>query len=720
MKATRLVIPIVMGLALVFVVLISPAYAQSDYFLIPAVVYDYEPWSDPGGNAGGGFLVSGNSLSMDGNCSFDGGWTYCGAGIAVQRPIGVDAVVGFVVEWYDATVETQTHASPQAIGFDLSGNGSVFGGQSGCAVSAACPSPYVGRWCMTDVDPGDLEHLDCNEEPNIWSSEAVTGTNDSLVVFVVQSSGGTLDIEIDIETYWLVLECPDGHLPDEENVCQEYIPPPPTGPVDVGATCSFNYTSTITTTNGTGTATYSYTIAANLVANYSFEDSDGVNPADWTVWGYEPPIGIFAPLFYGSGIFDARTGLRYFRPGRDNHVVLIQDMPLYESGVYQAGFYYRCGASGGSCSSYNSANLNWGGTQVASVLLHPSTILTTYQAISGTRVTGGGSAWLQMELTGPMMDNDEIFVDDLFVWPVDESGEILCDPDYYPVPPGQPVTSTVPIDTNCSIQFGDICFPAVDDSSCWDCQRPTSLLELGRWISWLVCQVRNLFFCHLYHWLLALGNLVLGVFGNVFSFLNWLAGLPNTALAWLGGFWQDAINWVGGAWQNIWAWVGNVWSTLATGIRTFFHSLLQRLLDTPLVQFLYGVLSRLELILEFGAAAFTWFINALQTLGRGIISLIELVIDLFQSVIQAFIDPEYDWSLVPGANPDGGFLPGDLGGDGPSPQKVLWLILLGLGTLDASIGDLGVSSLQYVPIGLLSIGLVLWTLKKWEFILPAA
>lgn len=710
MKATRLVIPIIVGLALVFVVLISPAYAQSEYFLIPAVIYDYETWSDPGGNAGGGFLVSGNSMSMDGTCTYDGGWTYCGAAMAVARPGDVDAVLGFVIDWSDATVDTQTHASPQAIGFDL-GNGSVFGGQSGCAVSAACPSPYVGRWCMTDIDPGDLEHLDCNEEPNIWSSEAVTGTNDSLAVFVVQSSGGTLDIEIDVETYWLVLECPEGYVPNGENVCVEDEGPPPAPPVEF-PTCSFNYTSTITTTAGTGTATYSYTVSANLIQNGSFEEG-GYFPDSWTFVSDIPPL---TNQWWGDSEFLAYSGSRYMDSySQHQHYRLVQDMQLYASGQYQAGFYARPSAH--YLNAFGQVKMIWGGSVVAQSGL----ITNTWQVFSGTRATGGGSAWLEMAYFSLVPGTStDVYGDHAFIWPIDSNGDILCDPSFYPVPPGQPVTSTVPIDTNCAIQFGDVCFPAAGDTSCWDCQRPTSFLELGRWISWLVCQVRNLFFCHLYHWLLSLGNLVLGVFGNVFSFLNWLAGLPNTALAWLGGFWQDAIDWMGGAWQSIWTWVGNVWSTLVTGIRTFFHSLLQRLLDTPLVQFLYGVLSRLELILEFGAAAFAWFINALQTLGRGIISLIELVVDLFQSVIQAFIDPEYDWSLVPGANPDGGFLPGDLGGDGPSPQKVLWLILLGLGTLDASIGDLGVSSLQYVPIGLLSIGLVLWTLKKWEFILPAA
>jgi hypothetical protein len=61
-----------------------------------------------------------------------------------------------------------------------------------------------------------------------------------------------------------------------------------------------------------------------------------------------------------------------------------------------------------------------------------------------------------------------------------------------------------------------------------------------------------------------------------------------------------------------------------------------------------------------------------------------------------------------------------LGGDGPSPQKILWLFLLGLGTFDATLGDLGIAPFQFVVIGLMAFGLVMWTFKKWDQILTPA
>lgn len=713
LRAKRLLIPLVLSVVVLLLWLGAiDARAQSDYFLIPAVIYDHEVWSDPGGNAGGGFLVSGNSLSMDGSCTYDGGWTDCGAAMAVARPLDVDAVLGFVIDWSDATVDTQTHARPQAFGFDLSGNGSVFGGNSGCANVALCPSPYTGRWCMTDVDPGALTHLDCDEEPDIWLTDAVTGTNDSLAVYGTNTTGGTLDLFIDVELYWLVLECPEGHLPDGNNICQEYIPPPATGPVDPGATCSFNYTSTITTTNGTGTATYSYTVPANLVANYSFEDDDGAYPSNWTVWGYEPPIGVFTPLFYGSGIFDARTGLDYVRLGRDFNYQLIQDMTLYSGGIYQAGFYYKCGAAGGSCSAFNAANLNWGGTQVASVLLNPSTPITIYQAISGTRATGGGSAWLTLEMFGSTFYDDEIFVDDLFIWPVDESGDILCDPDYYPVPPGQPVTSTVPSD-QCAIVFGGLCFPTVGDASCWDCQRPTSLIQIGEWIAWLLCQIRNLFFCHLYQWILVTANWITGLYQNIVLFFQWIPTVMQNALSWLGNVWDTGIGWI-----------NEVWGRVVTGFTNWLRVLVQNILNSSFVQAVFNFVAGVSYVWDLFVSLIELFLDMLQAIYNGILDLISLVINLVLAVREALLAEAYDWDFLPGFSGETEVeisreaAIADEGGATWSETQAIYIFLMALGAGDAVLAEFGIQYIQFLIIGAISIGLIWWTLRKWEYILP--
>lgn len=714
MKVKRLAIPLILPVLGILLWLSAlDVHAQSEYFLMPAIIYDGEPYSDPPGNAGGGFYSGANVLSTEGigTCTYDGGWTYCGAAVAVQRPDGVDAVLGFVIDWYEAAVESQTHARPEAIGVDVSGQGSVFGGNSGCANVAACPSSYQARWCMTDVDPGDLTHLLCNEEPDIWLTDAVTGTNDSLAIYVVNTTGGTLDMSIVVELYWLVLECPSGYVPNEENICVEDEGPPPPPPVEF-PTCSFSYTQTITTTTGTGTATYSYTVSANLIQNGSFEDADSGDyfPAHWTFSSDVPPL---SNSWWGNSPLIAYSGHRYMDSYQQHQLYkLVQDLTLYSSGQYRAGFYAR--PSGHYLNAFGQVRMLWGGSVVAQSAI----VTNTWQVFSGTRATGGGAAWLEMAYFSLVPgSNTDVYGDHAFIYPIDENGDILCSPEYYPVPPGQPITTTVP--SGCAIQFGDVCFPQPEDSSCWNCQLPTNFFDIGRWITWLVCQVRNLFFCHLYSWILALANLVIGVFSNLFSFLSWLAGLPNTALDWLGDVWQNVVTWVGSAWQGIWTWAGTVFGNLLTSVRVFFHSLIQRLLEIDLVRVVYRFLEFQGILVQVFYRLLLWIVHLVEVLLTAIFTFVLVLWDLAVATFEALTTPAYDWSMVPGASPDGGFLPGDLGGDGPTPQKILWLFLLGLGTFDATLGDLGIAPFQFVVIGLMAFGLVMWTFKKWDQILTA-
>lgn len=564
---------------------------------------------------------------------------------------------------------------------------------------------------MTDIDPGDISHLGCGEYPDIWTSEAITGTNDSMVVYVVNRSGGTLDIIIDIQLYWLVLECPSGYVPNEENICVEDEGPPPPPPVEF-PTCSFSYTQTITTTTGTGTASYSYTVSANLIQNGSFEDADsgGYFPAHWTFSSDIPPL---SNSWWGSSPLIAYSGNRYMDSYQQHQFYkLVQDLTLYSSGQYRAGFYAR--PSGHYLNAFGQVRMLWGGSVVAQSAI----ITNTWQVFSGTRATGGGAAWLEMAYFSLVPgSNTDVYGDHAFIYPIDENGDILCSPEYYPVPPGQPITTTVP--SGCAIQFGDVCFPQPEDSSCWNCQLPINFFDIGRWITWLVCQVRNLFFCHLYSWILALANLVIGVFSNLFSFLSWLAGLPNTALAWLGGVWQNVITWVGSAWQGIWTWAGTVFGNLLTSIRVFFHSLIQRLLEIDLVRVIYRFLEFQGILVQVFYRLLLWIVHLIEVLLTAIFTFVLVLWDLAVATFEALTTPAYDWSMVPGASPDGGFLPGDLGGDGPSPQKILWLFLLGLGTFDATLGDLGIAPFQFVVIGLMAFGLVMWTFKKWDQILTA-
>jgi len=722
LRAKHLALSVAIGLAMFYGLMASAssAYAQADeYFLWPANVYYYEPFVTTGSS----FSVSDNDLLMTGSCTSGGGWTSCGAGVAVTRPTSdeVDAVLGFIVDWQNASVSSQTHPRPQAMADDVSGAGTFLMGSQGCAVSggANCVTPYEKRWCITtDTRADELDHLECDETPNHWDvdAEPVTSTLDSLTFFVTNTAGGTRAILIYVSMYWLVLDCPEGHSPNEDNICEEDEPPPPppptpTGPVDVGATCSFNYSTTITATGGTTvTEEYSYTVAANLVQNYSFEENDGTSPANWTAVGYDPPLGVFALLFYGSGIFESRTGVRHVRPGGDDGVMLSQDMPVYANGVYQVGFHYRCSEFDG-CSFYNAATLNWEGNAVATAQLGSTHSPTYYIPISDTVVSagGGGSAWLAMELFGPIAnwEDDEVLVDDMFIFPIDEDGEILCSPEYYPIPPGQPITTTAP--TGCAITYAGLCFPPVMDTSCWNCQRPRSIVAIGEWLLWLFCGIRNLFFCHLYNWFLALGNWVTGLWNNLLVLLRWL---PTVG--------QAIVNWGAQGINSTLAWLGDMWTNVVNGATAWLRTLVQNILNTQLVQAIYNFVGGVGYVWDLFSALVALFVYMLGSLFQAVVNVVELVIGFIQAVSDALTGDEV-YSIAeffPGVLPDELSRSSVMETNGPAEEKALYLFLLSLVWFDDTLGTLGLAYAQWLIFGVAGVAVILWTLYEWKQVIP--
>lgn len=702
MKIQRLLLPIFLAFGLVaFFWLSVTTTAQANYFLYPVPsVNDYQEY--PNGSTVD-ITPSNNGLIVEvsGNCGSGTGSSFCGVDLDMGRTSALDVqglVVDFVSTSLGSEVSFEHRVSPSDIITDVIGAYNGFFGDT----------PATVRNCRTNVDSGDISHLGCDyTEAFIIGAE---GTGAAAQNYrgagpYLFNSSTSKAFSLEARIYWLVLSCPDGSSPDVNNICQEDEPPPPPSyPYDPAATCSFNYTGTITTTTGTtGTATYSYTVPANLVQNWGFETADagGFFPQSWTFNASPPPL---ANTWWGDSGFIAKSGTRYLTSyAQANNYQLLQDMTLYSSGRYMAGAYVRPHTDYASSSA--SLTMRWSGAPV--VVAVP--ITNTWHAITGTRLTSGGSAWLGLYYysasPGTIAD---IHIDDIFIFPVEETGDdILCDPAYYPVPPGQPVTTTIPTG-NCTYPIGNTCYPNPVGTTCWQCELPDSWLLIGQWISWLLCQIRNLFLCHLWDWIQRVANIVMGVFDNIYAFVVWVASIPNTVLAWIGNAWNAAVNWL-----------ANIWANLVSGIRNFFYSLIRNVLQLSMVQTLYNLSQWVEMILSLGSQLITWFLNTIRAFVTGIVDFFMLIIDLITAVVQAFFAPSYDWSFVPGASPDGGFLPGDLGGDGPTPQKILWLFLLGLGTLDASLGDLEIAPFQFVVIGLLSIGLILWTLKKWDQLLPA-
>jgi hypothetical protein len=235
--------------------------------------------------------------------------------------------------------------------------------------------------------------------------------------------------------------------PAEEPVEPEY---PGTHPGGGGASCVF--TITITSTNGisgtgnisgTGeitptepittapvTATVVYSQNANLVTNSSFERSGGGGPADWD----QVQDGSFRDYdwsdWWRSGSGAAKTGSRYMLSGYpfDLH----QDVTIRGSEAdYVAGYFARCANNPGCNEAFN---LYWNPFIMPGItppiLVHGDVNSTSYAEYTGTKtMAGSGTAIIMVRPLG-----NQANLDDVFVYPIDDAGNLLCDPTLYPWP----------------------------------------------------------------------------------------------------------------------------------------------------------------------------------------------------------------------------------------------------------------------------------------------
>lgn len=452
-------------------------------------------------------------------------------------------------------------------------------------------------------------------------------------------------------------------------------------------------------------------------------------------------------------IQDARTGSRFIRPGGDNHLSVHQQIELQRNGVYQYGLYYKCGRTSGACSDVpgTGVGLAWNNIGFGGVMLSSSHSPTSYQTISFTHIVNnhesGANVWFEMWGPVASWQEDEIFIDDAWVFPVDEDGELICDPSFYPVPP--PISSVPPVNP-CEAHYGNVCFPPVLDVSCWQCIRPVNWLSFGEWISWLFCHIRNLFFCHLYHWLLMINNWVVGIFSNLLSFLQWLPGafngfsgfaaqMWNWLLSWIAGRWNNvvdfvnwlpsAVNWVGAwlanIWNAAWEWIGGLWGRITTGFVNYLRLLFVNLLNSSLVQTVYQFILGLGYAWDFFMGMVQFFINTARNLFLALVQVVVLFWDLVNAIRLAFFTTAYEWDFMDldisqvsreaamedmqSRSPESGFW---------TDTQIMYIFLLGVATGDSILGYFGMGYIQWLIIGAMAFGLVLWTLRKWDVILP--
>lgn len=254
---------------------------------------------------------------------------------------------------------------------------------------------------------------------------------------------------------------------------------------------------------------------------------------------------------------------------------------------------------------------------------------------------------------------------------------------------------------------GDIGLPVPDtglEIECYECPSPQHWYNVGMWVAKLICIVKNLFTCLLRIWLLEIANWLNGLFDFVGVIINWFVGLFTGAIGWFISLLGVVVNWV-----------ANIWSYFVDGIKTFFYSLVVRILESPVVQFIANLGMIAESIFNLLSTGFRAFIRVIYDLYDGLIDLLELIYTFVLAVWEAIATETIAFTSEAGT---GEINTGALSAEGYNDSKLIYLVLLAMGATDFALGQVGIDKLQILFIGSISFGLIAWTFEKWKEILP--
>lgn len=425
--------------------------------------------------------------------------------------------------------------------------------------------------------------------------------------------------------------------------------------------CVVTTTETITNDSGiTTTQTITYEIPdANLVQNKSFENVSnyfGSNTPD--TWD-QVVGGVVDYSFSSIGNSLPRTG--------SNSVYNTTDYELWGSadrvlspGYYLQGFFASCATGLLSCDS-NQVSLAVGSAVTQTIA---GTVIGTYASYSDTILLGGGSPDIVLTFDHSP-GYPYVFVDDVFLVPVDENGLVSCSADMYP--PDEYYTDPI----------GSIPGPVGGAGTvCYQCTIPTSTSAsaVSYWIAWLGCVLRNMFSCSLRVWLLIIGN--------------WISGLINQGVAWIA--WVPLTVYQAADWFN---------EYVLPAISSISLNVINTEAQTNGWDVLIALINLLSTI-----------VSALSDILLGIVNFFGDLISIIPNAINA--QPRYLTLDGTEYNGSGAI---DVSGEGGSNNKAVYLFFMGIQWVDTILfANESVVLILYVAMGVATFLVIWWSAQFWS------
>jgi len=254
--------------------------------------------------------------------------------------------------------------------------------------------------------------------------------------------------------------------------------------------------------------------------------------------------------------------------------------------------------------------------------------------------------------------------------------------------------------------------PSVGNGGIWEpvcevCYKPAAIeiLQVGKWIDWLECSLRNLILCWLVRVINSIIAFVIAIHQIILAAVGWLAYQINVIF----DYW------------------GSVWNNLRTGLTNLNTSALESVYTSDLVQWLWSLkeisATFFGQVVSLALTVFNYVLEFFKKFGL-VYDVVKDLVSIVQSVLTVGpVNPFDFWGLSEGSGTGTGFtrdpagmsLAEMLAADGPNIGKVYWIFLLGVGTVDALlIEDSGSAlAITLVIFGFASLSVVAWNTIHW-------
>lgn len=239
---------------------------------------------------------------------------------------------------------------------------------------------------------------------------------------------------------------------------------------------------------------------------------------------------------------------------------------------------------------------------------------------------------------------------------------------------------------------------------CYDCRPPAGFDIIGS-LAYLACMLVNVASCYLWSWLMSIVNVGLGTFNLVVSLVNWLLATA-----------QSFINFFASGLSGAIAWLLSIWDLFVGGLAALLMGVVNSIINSAFIQEIWSRYYYIQFAFEVAKLIAELIVGLIRSLMIAMAFVIDLIIDFANALVGITDVDAIDLNEVIGYDGDEY---GEITDSGWNLAKVIVFTLWGLGAFDNMVASTGLQYIQLPIMAVLTLGVVLWTIRRFQ-VTPAA